>query len=221
MSVWIVVVAAGSGSRFGGAKQYERLGRDRIIDRSVSTARRHSDGVVVVVAPEDEGRVRDDYATRDGVIVTAGGATRSASVRNGLASVPDGAETIVVHDGARPLASDALFEAVIDAVAAGAQAVVPGVPVVDTLRDPDSGPVDRSRLVAVQTPQAFSSAILRQAYAVAATATDDATLVESIGGKVVVVPGETTNFKITTRDDLVVARALVAQGSPGGTEAGS
>jgi 2-C-methyl-D-erythritol 4-phosphate cytidylyltransferase len=210
MSVWIVVVAAGSGSRFGGAKQYERLGRERVIDRSVSTARRHGDGVVLVVAPADEARLREEFAPSD-VVVAAGGDTRSASVRNGLACVPDAVETIVVHDGARPLASDVLFDAVIAAVRAGADAAVPGVPVADTLRDVDGGAVDRSRLVAVQTPQAFAAGPLRRAHAGGATATDDATLVEGIGGKVVVVPGEPTNFKITTPADLAMARVVLGE----------
>jgi 2-C-methyl-D-erythritol 4-phosphate cytidylyltransferase len=202
-----VVVAAGSGSRFGGPKQYERLGRERIIDRSAALARRHGQ-VVLVVAANDLDRAREEFD--DGaVVVTAGGVTRSESVRNGLACVPDDAETIVVHDAARPLASDALYAAVIDAVAAGADAAVPGVPVADTLRRVDGGVVDRSGLVGVQTPQAFAGAMLRRAHGGHGQATDDATLVEAIGGKVVIVPGETTNFKITTRADLVMARALI------------
>src|SRR5207253_1205874 len=98
-----------------------------------------------------------------------GGATRSESVRNGLAAVPDDVEVIVVHDAARPLASAALFDAVIDAVRGGADGAVPGISVVDTVKRVKDGRVvetlDRTTLVAVQTPQAFRAAALRAAHA--------------------------------------------------------
>jgi 2-C-methyl-D-erythritol 4-phosphate cytidylyltransferase len=210
MSVWIVIVAAGSGSRFGGPKQYELLGSSRIVDRSVATARGAADHLALVVAAADLDDVRHQFASRPEVVVVAGGPSRSASVRNGLAAVPDDAEVVVVHDAARPLASPALFEQVITAVRNGADAAVPGVAVVDSLRRTDGGAVDRSGVVAVQTPQAFRPAALRRAHRDEADASDDATLVEMIGGKVVIVPGETTNFKITTAHDLAVARMLVA-----------
>jgi 2-C-methyl-D-erythritol 4-phosphate cytidylyltransferase len=115
---------------------------------------------------------------------------------------------VLVHDGARPLADTALFSRVIAAVRAGADAVVPVVPVVDTIRSLDGGAVDRSRLVAVQTPQGFRAEALRAAHRGGGEATDDATLVEAIGGKVVLVDGDRRNLKITEPDDLVVARAL-------------
>jgi 2-C-methyl-D-erythritol 4-phosphate cytidylyltransferase len=117
----------------------------------------------------------------------------------------------VVHDAARPLATDALFEQVIAAVVAGAGAAIPGIAVSDSLRDVDGGVVDRGRVVAVQTPQAFRADLLRLAHRGDPDASDDATLVEMIGGKVEIVPGETTNFKITTSHDLKVARMLVAE----------
>jgi len=117
-----------------------------------------------------------------------------------------------VHDAARPLASDALFERVISAVRAGADAAVPGIAVSDTLRRRDGGIVDREGVVAVQTPQAFRADVLRAAHNDEPEASDDATLVEVIGGKVVIVSGETTNFKITTAHDLMVARMLVEEG---------
>ena len=212
MSVWIVVVAAGSGSRFGGPKQYELLGSTRIVDRSVASACRAGDRVVLVVAPDDLDGVKAQLATRPTVVVTTGGATRSASVRGGLSVIPNDAEVIVVHDAARPLASDALFERVISAVRAGADAAVPGIAVTDTLRRRDGGVVDREGVVAVQTPQAFRADVLLAAHNDAPEASDDATLVEVIGGKVVIVSGETTNFKITTAHDLMVARMLVEEG---------
>jgi 2-C-methyl-D-erythritol 4-phosphate cytidylyltransferase len=214
MSVWIVVVAAGSGSRFGGPKQYELLGSTRIIDRSIATAREAGDRVAVVVAATDVDEVGLQFGSQPEIIVVAGGPTRSSSVRNGLGAVPDDAEVVVVHDAARPLASPALFQQVIAAVRSGADAAVPGVAVADSLRRIDGRAVDRSSVVAVQTPQAFRPDALRRAHRDQTDASDDATLVEMIGGKVVIVPGETTNFKITTAHDLAVARMLVAEEGP-------
>ena len=202
--VWAIVVAAGSGRRFGGAKQYEPLVGRRVIDWSLAATRAVVDGVVLVVAPVHAG---DEEAAADAVV--AGADTRSGSVRAGLDAVPPDAEIIVVHDGARPLAGAALFRTVVEAVRAGADAAIPGVPVVDTLRARRGGTVDRDGLVAVQTPQAFRAGALRAAHAGAAEATDDASLVEAAGGKVVVVNGSPTNLKITRRDDLVVAEALL------------
>lgn len=204
-AVWVIVVAAGSGARFGGQKQYQPLGGRRVLDWSLQAARGAGDGVVVVVPPD---RARQPEAAADAVV--AGGATRSESVRSGLARVPDDAEVIVVHDGARPLAGPALFAAVIAAVRAGADAAVPVVAVTDTLRQRSGGrAIDRSDLVAVQTPQAFRPAALRAAHAGGAGATDDASLVEALGGKVVVVDGSRANVKITQPLDLVIAEALL------------
>ncbi len=202
--VWAIVVAAGSGRRFGGAKQYEPLVGRRVIDWSLAAAHAVADGVVLVVAPVHAG---DEEASADAVV--AGADTRSGSVRAGLDAVPPDAEIVVVHDGARPLAGAELFRTVVEAVRAGADAAVPGVPVVDTLRARRGGTVDREGLVAVQTPQAFRAGALRAAHAGAAEATDDASLVEAAGGKVVVVNGSPANLKITRRDDLVVAEALL------------
>ena len=145
-------------------------------------------------------------------VVVAGGATRSGSVRAGLAAVPEDAEAVLVHDGARPLADAALFARVAAAVAEGADAVVPAVPVTDTLRRRDGGPVDRRDLLAVQTPQGFGAAALRDAHAGEPEATDDVTLVEAAGGKVVVVDGSPQNLKVTHPADIVAAEALLAHG---------
>jgi 2-C-methyl-D-erythritol 4-phosphate cytidylyltransferase len=208
-SVWTIVVGGGGGSRFGGAKQYERLGHARVIDLAVATARRAGD-VVVVVPPADAAAER----------AVAGGTTRSASVRAGLAAVPSGATIICVHDAARPLAGDAVFAAVIDAVRAGADGAVPGVPVADTIKVVDgqgrvlSTPA-RDTLVAVQTPQAFRADVLRRAHAAGGEGTDDAALVEAVGGHVVVVAGDPRNAKITDRADLERARAWLADSEVG------
>lgn len=194
------MVAGGSGTRFGARKQYLRLGGRRVLDWALDAAAAHSDGVVLVV-PAD---VADEPEAKADVVV-AGGATRSASVRAGLAAVPDEAAVIVVHDAARPVPVPHVWRAVLEAVAAGADAAVPGVPVTDTLRSIHGGVVDRSSLVAVQTPQAFRAAALRAAHADGGDATDDASLVEARGGNVVLVDGDPRNVKITTSADLSVA----------------
>lgn len=204
MSTWGIVVAAGSGSRYGGPKQYEVLRGRRVLDWARQATLRACEGVVMVV-PKEREKDREPGAHR----VVAGGDSRAASVRAGLAAVPDEADVVIVHDGARPLASLALFERVLGAVRAGADAAVPALPITDTIRSLDGGTIDRSRLVAVQTPQAFRADALRRAHAGEPEASDDATLVESIGGSVVVVEGEYRNLKITTPIDLRFAALLL------------
>lgn len=210
MSVWTVLVAAGSGARFGRAKQYERLGRTRVIERSLGTAAAVSAGVVVVTPAADTDALTATLTAPAAVElrVVAGGATRSASVRAGLAVVPEGATVILVHDAARPLATEALFRRVIAAVRAGAAAAVPGVAVADSLRSRQGGVVDRDQLVAVQTPQGFPAPVLREAHRGGRDASDDAALVEALGHAVVIVEGEVANFKLTTPLDLLIARAI-------------
>jgi 2-C-methyl-D-erythritol 4-phosphate cytidylyltransferase / 2-C-methyl-D-erythritol 2,4-cyclodiphosphate synthase len=206
--IWTVVVAAGSGRRFGRAKQFERLDDRRVVDWALDTARRVSDGVVLVLpadAPPEVGSV-------------PGGVTRSDSVRRGLAAVPHDAAIICVHDGARPFATPELYALVIDAVNNGADAAVPAVGVTDTIKQVDAqlrvvATPDRSTLWAVQTPQAFRADVLRRVHAgVNAEATDDAALVEHAGGTVVVVSGDVDNVKITHPEDLTRARDRVAGG---------
>jgi 2-C-methyl-D-erythritol 4-phosphate cytidylyltransferase len=211
VSTWGIVVAGGAGSRFGTPKQFESIAGARLVDRAVETAIGACDQVVVIL-PE--------AFTWDGPPVVAavvGGASRSASVRAGLAEVPASATIVVVHDAARPLASPALFEAVIRAVHRGADAAVPAVPVRDTVKRVDGDrvveTVAREGLVAVQTPQAFRADRLRAAHASAGDATDDAALIEAAGGQVVIVPGEPANLKVTTPADLATAAALVAGAS--------
>lgn len=205
--IWTIVVGGGSGSRYGATKQYELLGDRRVIDWARDVAAVVSDGVVVVVPPADADRER----------AIAGGATRSDSVRAGLAAVPADATIVCVHDAARPLASKELFRRVIDAVGAGADAVVPGVSVADTVKRVDGGVVvetlPRDRLVAVQTPQAFRADVLRAAHRGGGVDTDDAALVEALGVAVHVVAGEPANRKITLPDDLAWARAYIGAGT--------
>ncbi|MDP8936512.1 MAG: 2-C-methyl-D-erythritol 4-phosphate cytidylyltransferase [Actinomycetota bacterium] len=214
--MWAIVVAAGVGSRFGGPKQYETLGDRRVLDWSLAAARSVADGVVLAVLPERAG-VPEPAAD----VIVAGGTSRSESVRAALAAVPATADVVVVHDGARPLASVALFEAVVAAVQAGADGAVPGLPLADTVKRVFDGVVlatlDRAELVAVQTPQAFAAGPLRRAHSGSEAeafwhaATDDAALVEALGGRVVVVPGEAANVKLTTPADLTTARRWLAR----------
>jgi 2-C-methyl-D-erythritol 4-phosphate cytidylyltransferase len=207
VQTWAIVVAAGGGSRFGAAKQFARLGDASVLDRAVGVARESCDGVVVVLPA---GR---DWQAPPGVGVAIGGATRSASVRAGLACLPVDVDVVVVHDAARPLASRGLFARVIGAVRAGADAAVPGLPVADTVkRVRDHHVVEtvpRDDLVAVQTPQAFRRSVLQAAHAGDSLDTDDAALVEAMGGSVVVVEGEPHNLKLTLVDDLELAQALI------------
>lgn len=204
-NVWTIVVAAGNGARFGGQKQFMVLGDRRVIDWSRDTAHSVSDGVVLVV-PADSAEVEGGVA---------GGATRSESVRRGLAAVPSDATIICVHDAARPFASEHLYKEVITAVVSGADGAVPGLKVTDTIKKVNAEGIvldtpDRESLMAIQTPQAFRAAVLRNAHEAGNEGTDDASLVERVGGKVVVVNGEALNKKLTTPEDLEWARAMAA-----------
>lgn len=216
-ATWAVIVAAGGGTRFGGRKQFAHLGGRPVLAWSLDMARACCGGVVVVVPADMAVAVRGDEALAaalDGVDATvAGGRARSDSVRAGLEAVPPRAEIVVVHDAARPLASLLVWEAVIDAVAAGADGAVPAVALSDTVTQVGPGgelrSLDRSTLRAVQTPQAFRAAALRRAHEAGADATDDATLVGRAGGRVVLVDGHHANLKITEPTDLAVAAALL------------
>ena len=204
MRVAAIVVAAGAGERFGDRKQFAEIAGVSAATRAVTAARSVA-AVVVLVAPADS---TDDAHGAD--LVVPGGPTRSRSVRAGLAAIDERTEIVVVHDAARPLASPALFAAVVGALdpARGIVGAVPGLAVADTLKrvDPASGAVTetlpRAGVVAVQTPQAFTADALRRAHAGAGDATDDAALVEALGLTVAVVPGEAANRKLTTRADL-------------------
>lgn len=202
MNIWAVLVAAGSGVRFGAPKHALDLhgravwewGRDALLGGGVDE---------VIVVGEVPGGV-------------PGGATRRESVAGGLARVPDTATHIVVHDAARPLASAALVAEVIAVLREGASAVVPAVAVPDTIKRVEGSQVqatvDRRGLVLVQTPQGFVASVLREAHASSReAATDDASLVEAMGVAVRVIEGSPHNVKITYPDDLVLVRALAGR----------
>ncbi len=183
--------------------------------------------VVVAAPPDDVAHVRsvvDQLDLAAAVSVVAGGPTRSRSVLNALMTLGPDVDVVLVHDAARPLTPVGLVESVDAAVRAGLDAVVPGLPVVDTVKRVASddgvarvvGTVDRAPLRAIQTPQGFRRDVLDRAYASAVAdgcldATDDAGLVERLGVAVAVVPGDEAAFKVTRPLDLVLADAVLTQ----------
>ncbi len=200
MNLHGVVVGAGSGTRFGTPKAMLSLGDRRLFEWARDCL--HAAGAASVVLVGD---------LPGGI---PGGERRRDSVANGLAALPPEATHVLVHDAARPLASATLALAVVARLERGDVAgVVPAVPVRDTLKKVDGDDVtetvDRSALVAVQTPQGFVLEVLRAAHAASdEDASDDAAMIERMGGRVVMIPGEPANLKITYPEDLAVARAL-------------
>ncbi|GAA2519306.1 2-C-methyl-D-erythritol 4-phosphate cytidylyltransferase [Pilimelia columellifera] len=218
--VAVVIPAAGLGLRLGGGtpKALREINGESILRRAVRTAAAApSVALVAVAAPAD--RVEEVVALVAGVSgarirVVAGGASRQSSVAAALAAVVEALPIVLVHDAARALAPASLFERVAAAVRDGAEAVVPVLPVADTIKrvsTPDrvAGTVDRAELRRVQTPQGFAASLLRTLHAGAgAELTDDAGLVEAAGGAVRCVPGDELAFKVTTPFDLRIAQAL-------------
>ncbi len=213
--LWAVVVAAGSGVRFGGGvpKQELDLGGRRVVDRAVAALDAWCPDRVVVVVRPDRLDPPDPLVAIAHALVP-GGATRSASVRAGLAAVPASAELILVHDAARPIVPARVVDDLLAALDAGADAAIPGLPVADTVKRVRGGRVvdtpPRDELVAVQTPQLFRADVLRRVHAGGGEATDDAALVELAGGDVRVVEGDPDLRKVTTADDLAWLRARLA-----------
>jgi len=204
-----IVVAAGRGERFGAPKQFLVAGGARLVDHAVAAAGAACDEVVLVLPPDQA------WDGAPVAKVVPGGATRSESVRAGLAAIDPLAEIVVVHDAARPLAPPELFDLVIDTVRAGADGAVPAVPISDTVKRVEDDrvveTVERDGLVGVQTPQAFRADRLRAAHDAGGDATDDAAFIEAQYGMVVVVAGDPRNVKVTTVADLTVVEALLAQ----------
>ncbi|MET9701029.1 2-C-methyl-D-erythritol 4-phosphate cytidylyltransferase [Streptomyces sp. NPDC006529] len=229
-----VIPAAGRGTRLGpGApKALRSLGGIPMLVHAVrAMARSRAVSLVVVVAPpEGAAEVRhllDEHALpeRTDVVVVPGGGTRQESVRAGLRALPDTITSVLIHDAARPLVPVDTVDAVIEAVRDGAPAVVPAMPLADTVKEVEPGapgepePVvatpERARLRAVQTPQGFDLATLVRAHERIAVngegATDDAGMVEKLGVSVVLVPGHEEAFKVTRPLDLVLAEAVLAR----------
>jgi 2-C-methyl-D-erythritol 4-phosphate cytidylyltransferase len=215
--IGLVLVAAGSGRRLGAQvpKALVEVAGDTLIGhclRAVSEVGEISDRVVVAPAP-DVATVAADVGTRLGARVVAGGTTRDASVRAGLAALDPAVTHVLIHDAARPFTPTQVYRRVLAELAAGAVAVVPALPVTDTVKRVRDGVVvktlDRDELVGVQTPQGFRLAELRAAHArQRGEVTDDAMLMEQAGIAVRVVTGSDHAFKITTPFDLAVARAM-------------
>ncbi len=224
----MIVVAAGSGTRLNGGAPKAFVGLDkhtilRHALRGVFAAPRAQ--VVVVVPAGFEGAALTDAREVAGdrldlVSVVAGGDTRQSSVAAGLRALWADIDTVLVHDAARALTPPEVFERVIAALDDGADAVIPAVPVVDTIKRVDAtgaivAAVDRSELAAAQTPQGFRREILAEALTAAdADHTDDAALVAAAGHPVITVAGDSASFKITTGPDLERARALLADAVP-------
>jgi 2-C-methyl-D-erythritol 4-phosphate cytidylyltransferase len=223
MSVAVVLVAAGSGERLGHGipKALVDLCGRTILDRAIAAfVGQPTVTQLVVVAPP---AAADTIASRVGsgavpVTVVPGGSTRSDSVRRGLAAVSDPARFVLIHDAARPLVPASVVTEVIAALQAGSDAVIPVLPVIDTVKRVAgqlvTETVDRTELRRVQTPQGFRLDILRAAYAAAPelVATDDAGVCEAHGVKVDTVAGDEAAFKITTPYDLRLAELLVSAG---------
>jgi 2-C-methyl-D-erythritol 4-phosphate cytidylyltransferase len=206
-SAGVVLVAAGAGRRLGAPKALLELRGRTLVARAAEAFAGLRDRVLVL-RPEDLDRV-----DLEGWRKVAGGARRRDSVERGLRALDASTSLVLVHDAARPLVGRELVGRVL-AAAARARAVVPAVPVVDTVKRVENGRVvatlDRASLVLVQTPQAFETALLRRALeATSEDATDDAALVEALGEPVLAVEGDPRNIKITTTADLAVAEALL------------
>ena len=235
----VVIVAAGSGTRlgYGLPKALVPLAGRPLLAHAIDGALGSgvADRMVVVVPPGDTELTAlcQRYAA-DGAHLSCvwGGATRNESVRAGLRAVGPGTDYVLVHDAARCLTPPEIFTGVLRALRAGAGAVIPAVPVVDTIKsvapaaapgiapEPVTGTPERAALRAVQTPQGFRLGELLRAHESAASwtgeraaaVTDDAMLMELAGTEVFVVPGSVEALKITTPMDLLLAEALVANG---------
>lgn len=200
-------------------KAFYQIEGQSLVERAVEGLRASGvvDTVVVAVPPDrtDEAKlILGHLAT-----IVAGGASRTDSVRLALSAMAESApEYVLVHDAARALTPPSLIVRVVEALRNGHSAVVPGLPVSDTVKAVDAngvviGTPERAGLRAVQTPQGFATDVLLRAFEQAAGAdfTDDASLVEHIGGQVQMVDGDPLAFKITTQLDLMLAKAIVRQ----------
>jgi 2-C-methyl-D-erythritol 4-phosphate cytidylyltransferase len=214
-----ILVAAGSGQRLGAAvpKAFVEVAGRSLLARAIATfGANPAIDMLVVVAPPSHLDAAAELTTAP---VVPGSETRQGSVAAGLAALPPEVEYVLVHDVARPFVPIAVIDAVLAALRRGAAAVVPVVPIHDTVRRIGAdgaldGLVDRATLAAVQTPQGFPRAVLTAAHEAAGqhAVTDDAALVEALGHRVVAVPGDDRAFKITTPRDLAFAETLARRG---------
>jgi 2-C-methyl-D-erythritol 4-phosphate cytidylyltransferase len=214
MSVWALLVAAGAGERLGEErpKAFVKLGELPLLAEPLRRLE-ESDWVdaIVVAVPADWEEpailLAEELSASKVIAAVQGGATRAESVRAALAEVPEDALVVLVHDAARPLLTDDVLERVLAPLSEGWDGVVPGLPIVDTVKTVSGGAVTgtltREKLIAVQTPQAFIASKLREAYSGdVSAATDCASLVEARGGRVKWVEGDPRLLKVTTKADL-------------------
>jgi 2-C-methyl-D-erythritol 4-phosphate cytidylyltransferase len=224
MRVSAIIVAAGSGTRLGHSepKAFVELGPQPLLYYSLRTIRELAAvaEVIVTLPPGKEAAARlaaQHAGLRLPLKLTPGGAERQDSVRIALSLTSTDSTLVLVHDAARPFAGAGIFQACIEAAARSGGAIA-AIPVTDTLKETVQGMVTATRpragLFAAQTPQAFRRELLLAGHAAGAEqpmpATDDAFLVERLGTQVEIVPGSALNFKITTPEDLRLARALIA-----------
>jgi 2-C-methyl-D-erythritol 4-phosphate cytidylyltransferase len=218
-ATWALIAAAGSGERLGidRPKAFAALGGRPLLAESLDRLDRCEliDAIVVAAPPEWEEPsilLAEELAASKVVACVTGGSTRAESVAAALAEVPEDALVILVHDAARPLVDDAVVERLLAPLGEGFDGAVPVLPVADTLKRVRDGvveeTVDREGMVAAQTPQAFLAPTLRRAFAGdLAGATDCASLVERVGGRVAVVEGDPRLLKVTTPDDLALVES--------------
>ena len=204
ISYSVVLLAAGRGHRFGGntPKQWTRLGAKLVLAHSLNRFSQDSRcQQIVLVVSEDKVDAAKALAGDQAHVVT-GGDTREVSTASGLAAVHKDCEHVLIHDAARPLIPLAVIDRLLDACAHGARAVVPVLPVADTLKDAATGAtVDREALRRAQTPQAFRTADIVKAHKQRRTGTDDASLMEQAGHRVSLVAGDPRLHKLTTNED--------------------
>lgn len=222
MKAAAIIVAAGSGSRMGKPKQFLPLGGKTVCEWALDQflAVEEVASVIMVMSPENVKQHGSRLASLDARITIAqGGETRMGSVRNGFKLVPEDADVVAVHDGARPLITVSIIKACIEE-AEQSGAALPAVPVKDTLKKVTnkqgwiSGTPTRSAFWGAQTPQCYRREILAEAldkYPEEEKATDESQLVEKAGHRVKIVPSSYENFKITTPEDMIMAEALLEE----------
>lgn len=213
MKVAAIIVAAGEGRRFGTTKQFALLAGRPVVDWAIEALATHPQIDELIIVLPDESRADEIKAQWPKVkAVVKGGKQRQDSVSRGLEAISPEMEIVLVHDGVRPLVSAELITRIIEATQKEG-AAVPAVPIEDTVKMIDGEfivrTVNREQLVRVQTPQGFKKNLLQRAFCQAQEdgyyASDEASLIERIGGRVKIIPGERKNIKITTPEDLKMA----------------
>ena len=219
MKQYAIIVAGGKGLRMGGdvPKQFQLLAGRPVLMHTLEQFRAYDADldIILVLPPAQQDYWRQLCQQHNFSVehrIADGGQTRFHSVKNGLALIPDTADGLVgVHDGVRPLVTPTLISRCFTS-AAQAKAVVPGVPVADSLRHARHGALSREDVYRVQTPQTFTVSLLKEAYRqpYRTDFTDDASVVEAAGHPITLIPGTPENIKLTTPFDLTVAEAVLS-----------